>query len=158
VDEEYNNVRKVDIAGIITTIAGNGFPGYYGDYGNPLLAELDNPEGVAVDNAGVYISDNDYSVIRLITMHPLNTINTSGIQQGITVFPNPSTGVFSLLISSTINEQALITITNVFGEKIKEFSTTTNLTTREQLCVPAGIYFLSATTGGKEYKEKIIIQ
>ncbi len=51
-------IRKVDTAGIITTIAGNGTPGYSGDNGPALSAQLGLVTDVAVDAAGnVYLAD-----------------------------------------------------------------------------------------------------
>ncbi len=58
-------VREVNIAGTISTIAGNGYPGYSGDGGAAVAAVLSNPTGVAVDAAGnVYIADNSNNVVR----------------------------------------------------------------------------------------------
>jgi sugar lactone lactonase YvrE len=51
-------VRKVDTNGIISTVAGHGFPGYSGDGGPATSANLDAPEGVAFDALGeLYIAD-----------------------------------------------------------------------------------------------------
>jgi trimeric autotransporter adhesin len=53
-----NRSRKVSVAGIITTVAGNGTPGYSGDGGPAKLAELNNPEHLAVDASGnLFIAD-----------------------------------------------------------------------------------------------------
>jgi hypothetical protein len=60
----YNNrVRKVDAAtGVITTVAGNGHPGFSGDGGKATDARLSGPIGLAVDNAGdLFITDYDGS-------------------------------------------------------------------------------------------------
>jgi sugar lactone lactonase YvrE len=49
----YNNrVRKVSTNGIITTVAGNGKPGYAGDGGSATAARLWYPYGVGVDALG----------------------------------------------------------------------------------------------------------
>src|SRR3989449_668583 len=65
-------IRKVDTAGIITTIAGNGKEGFSGDGGPATSAELSFPVGVAVDPAGnVYIADEGSNRIR--------KVNTAGI-------------------------------------------------------------------------------
>lgn len=57
--ENNTVVRKVDAAtGLITTVAGNGTPGFSGDGGTAILAELNYPLGVAVDVAGnLFIAD-----------------------------------------------------------------------------------------------------
>ena len=62
-----NMINKVNTAGIITTIAGNGTTGFSGDGGPATAAELSYPTGVAVDNAGnVYVADNSNNRIRKI--------------------------------------------------------------------------------------------
>ncbi len=60
-------IRKVNTAGIITTIAGGGGPGYSGDGGPATDARLDMPGGVAVDGRGnIYIDDLRNNRIRRI--------------------------------------------------------------------------------------------
>jgi hypothetical protein len=54
-------------AGDIYTIAGNGTPGLSGDTGSGASAELDGPQGVAVDGTGnVLIADSDNNRVRLV--------------------------------------------------------------------------------------------
>ena len=57
-DVENRRVRKVDINGIITTVAGNGTFGYSGDGGIAINAEINSPHGLVTDAFGnLYISD-----------------------------------------------------------------------------------------------------
>ena len=57
-DEAIARVRKVDVHGVITTYAGNGVPGYGGDSGPAVSAQLGEPVSVAADSAGgLYIAD-----------------------------------------------------------------------------------------------------
>ncbi|HUP02673.1 MAG TPA: BACON domain-containing carbohydrate-binding protein [Bryobacteraceae bacterium] len=57
-DTMNQRVRKVNAAGIISTIAGSGTQGYAGDGGPAANAQLNNPYGVAVDGSGnLYIAD-----------------------------------------------------------------------------------------------------
>ncbi len=66
-DEGSNRIRKVNTAGIISTIAGNGKEGFNGDGGPATSASLNDPRGVAVDAAGnVYISDRGNNRIRKV--------------------------------------------------------------------------------------------
>jgi len=54
-------------AGDIYTVAGNGMPGFAGDGGPALQAELSSPEGVAVDRAGdLVIGDSGNGRVRLV--------------------------------------------------------------------------------------------
>jgi len=69
-----HTVRKVDQAGYITTIAGTGTQGFSGDGGPATAAQLDSPQGLALDTAsrGLYIADTHNHRIRRIDL-------TSGI-------------------------------------------------------------------------------
>ena len=60
-------IRRVDRSGTITTVAGTGTSGFNGDGGPAVRAQLDNPEGVAVDGAGnLYIADRTNNRIRRV--------------------------------------------------------------------------------------------
>lgn len=67
---DYGNhrVRKVNPAGVITTIAGTGKQGFSGDGGPASAAQLDYPNGVGVDGRGnVYIADTGNSRVRRVS-------------------------------------------------------------------------------------------
>ena len=73
-DRANNLIRKITPAGIISTIAGTGLPGYSGDGGLATSAMLSGPTGVAVDSAGnVYICDRDNGFLRRVTAGGLIT-------------------------------------------------------------------------------------
>ncbi|MEZ5672096.1 MAG: NHL repeat-containing protein [Thiotrichaceae bacterium] len=60
-------IRKVDTAGIITTIAGTGQAGFSGDGGQATKAQLNHPKRVTVSSTGIiYIVDKDNHRIRQI--------------------------------------------------------------------------------------------
>ena len=64
-------IRRVDGAGIMTTIAGTGFHVFSGDGGSGVEADLDHPRGIAVDNAGsVYFADFGNHLIRVLRQAP----------------------------------------------------------------------------------------
>jgi sugar lactone lactonase YvrE len=66
-DTLNHRVRTIDPAGTITTVAGTGTAGYGGDGGPAIQAELNAPQGVAVDSAeNLYISDSVNNVIRRV--------------------------------------------------------------------------------------------
>jgi sugar lactone lactonase YvrE len=63
-----SKVLKVEaVTGAVTTVAGNGVYGYSGDGGPATLAQLANPQGVAVDSSGnIYIADTENGRIRKV--------------------------------------------------------------------------------------------
>jgi len=67
-DAGNQRVRRVTAAGNISSIAGNGTPGYTGDNGPGAAAQLSSPAGLAVDSAAsVYVADSGNNRIRRIT-------------------------------------------------------------------------------------------
>jgi uncharacterized repeat protein (TIGR01451 family) len=67
-DTDSHRIRKVTLAGIISTVAGNGTHGFGGDGGPAVSALLDSPGGVALDSAGnLYIADTNNARIRQVT-------------------------------------------------------------------------------------------
>ena len=83
--DTYNDrIRKATAStGIITTVAGNGTPGYSGDGGAATSTELFDPEGVAVDKSGnIYIADTYNDRIRKVTASTgiITTVAGNGTQ------------------------------------------------------------------------------
>src|SRR5579883_2834599 len=61
----------------ITTVAGTGTAGFSGDGGNPAVAALNSPTGVALDGAGnLYIADYGNQRVRKVTFGSNPTIST----------------------------------------------------------------------------------
>ena len=79
-DEGDQRVRRIDTAGIITTIAGTGSPGFGGDGGPATSALLHGPSAVAVDAVGnIYIADTGNIRIRRIdTSGTITTVVGTG--------------------------------------------------------------------------------
>jgi len=76
-----NVIRKVNTAGIISTVAGNNSAGlgYSGDGGQATLAQLSRPGYIAVDmNGNVYVSDNNNCIRKINTNGIINTIVGGG--------------------------------------------------------------------------------
>ncbi len=66
-DGNNNRIRKVNSAGVISTVAGNGAADYGGDGGQATAAQLDSPHGVAADGAGnLYVADFNNNRIRKV--------------------------------------------------------------------------------------------
>ncbi|MEA2974330.1 MAG: trimeric autotransporter adhesin [Actinomycetota bacterium] len=75
-----HRVRKVNPAGIITTVAGTGGAGFSGDGGPATAAQINRPYGVAVDAQGnLYVSDSfNYRVRKVDTAGTITTFAGTG--------------------------------------------------------------------------------
>ncbi len=78
--EPLGYIRKVNSAGIISTIAGNGTLGFSGDGGSATDAQFHQPEGIAVDDSGkVYIADlGNFRIRRVDATGNITTIAGTG--------------------------------------------------------------------------------
>ncbi|MGB0036735.1 MAG: hypothetical protein WBP79_14790, partial [Candidatus Acidiferrales bacterium] len=76
-------VYKVDAAGTMTPYAGSGILGFSGDGGAATSAELNSPNGLAVDGGGnLFIADSQNNRIRRVdfSTHVITTVAGSGNQ------------------------------------------------------------------------------
>ena len=70
-DTFNNRIRKVDSSGNISTVAGTGTSGFSGDGGAAGAAQLNQPQGVALDGSGnLYFADSNNNRIRKIATVP----------------------------------------------------------------------------------------
>jgi sugar lactone lactonase YvrE len=77
-DTNNHRVRKVT-GTTITTIAGTGVAGFFGDAGPATSAQLSFPTAVAVDSSGnVYIADTGNNRVRKITGTTISTVAGNG--------------------------------------------------------------------------------
>ncbi|CAB5154507.1 odd Oz/ten-m homolog 4 [Olavius algarvensis associated proteobacterium Delta 3] len=66
-DQQNHRIRKIDRNGIITTVAGNGSPGYSGDGGPARQARMQWPNGISLDSKGnIFFIDYFHNVIRKV--------------------------------------------------------------------------------------------
>jgi sugar lactone lactonase YvrE len=85
VADAYNfRIRKVASGGVISTVAGNGAPGFGGDGGQATSAQLSWPSGLMEDTAGnLFIADYFNGRVREVTSGgTINTVAGIGTQQG----------------------------------------------------------------------------
>jgi Leucine-rich repeat (LRR) protein len=81
-DTKNQRIRKIDILGTITTVAGNGEAGYSGDGEPATTARLYMPTGLAVDSTGnLFIADQNNHRIRKVDSEGLiRTLTGTGIR------------------------------------------------------------------------------
>jgi sugar lactone lactonase YvrE len=79
-DTSNHRIRKVDRKGVITTVAGTGVPGYSGNGGPAVNAQLKKPYGIFLDKEdNLLITDSENHVIRKVGQDGIiHTIAGSG--------------------------------------------------------------------------------
>jgi hypothetical protein len=130
---ETNNsrVRKVNPGGTITTFAGTGDAGFSGDGGPATSAQLNSPEGLAVDGRGnVYIADSIDSRVRKV--NPSGTITTFA-GTGDWGFSGDGGSATSAMLSGptdvTVDRQGNVYIADFINYRVRKVSAGGTITT-----------------------------
>ena len=108
-DTGNHKVREIDTQGTISTVAGNGTPGFSGDGGAPTAAQLANPRGVATNNGVVWTADSANNRVRAIsnvTTTPTPTTNQRPSQNAPIGITPPKIGVS--IVAGTVAGTVLI--------------------------------------------------
>lgn len=149
-DQANNRIRKINKAGIISTIAGNGNSGYIGDGGPATAGELGMLSCLTIDRDGnIYISDNQ--CIRMVnTSGIINTVagnNTGGYSgdggsatSGVLFYPN---GI-------AIDNKNNIYIADQVNNRIRKIGLTPSppITGPDKVCVNDKITLSNTSKGG----------
>lgn len=115
-DTKNHRIRRVDTAGIITTVAGNGIQASSGDGGSATNASLGYPTGLALDSLGnLFIADYGNGRIRKVDTSGTITTVASGVSAvGLAL---DSAGNLFFAAGSTVGKiDTLGTITTVAGD------------------------------------------
>ncbi len=110
-DTGNNRLRRVDLQGVITTVAGVNSYGSLGDGGPATLAQLAHPADIEIDGAGnVFIADRDNNKIRrvdptgIITLYAgTETDRFEGPADGAMAVESPFYGVSELAVDRVGN-------------------------------------------------------
>jgi hypothetical protein len=162
VDASNSRVRKIDTAGIITTVVGNGTycTGGCGDGGPATAAGFDFPYGIAIGATGsMYISDRDAGTVRKVKKVGVGITSAAPMEEGVLrIFPDPNYGSFVISVSSAENVPVQVHVTDMAGRRVKEVTGTTNKEMELQLNVPGGMYFVHAVTGEGRWSGKVVVR
>ncbi|MVM31458.1 hypothetical protein GO755_15540 [Spirosoma sp. HMF4905] len=157
-DRNTHTIRKVATDGTITTVAGNGTPGFTGDNGLAITATLNTPYAVAVDATGnLFIADQANHRIRKVALDGTITTVAGNATQGFSGDTGPATsaslntpsgiavdGAGNLFIADALNHRIRKvaidgTITTVAGKGTQAFSGDNGPATDAELASPAGV-------------------
>ncbi len=121
---EYGgHIRKVTPDGLIQSIAGTGDPGYSGDGGPAIKAQLNQPHGLAVDSAGnLYVADTGNNVIRKISPDGM-IVTVAGTGQGGFSGDGKATGVqLNYPFRIALNQAGELFIADSFNARVRKLS------------------------------------
>jgi uncharacterized protein (TIGR03437 family) len=121
-DAKNNRIREVAANGVITTVAGNGVPGYMGDGGSATAAALRAPTGIAVDQTGnLYIADFGNSVVRRVTSGGLiTTIAGNGTLTPSSGDGGPATAAALNPWNIKVDKTGSVYVTDWFNDRVRQ--------------------------------------
>ena len=156
-DDGNNRVRMINQEGNITTIAGTGMLGSSGDWGHPLLANIQSARSLVLNNDGdIFVISGGR--VRMITNKPLNSNTLSKSQQQINIFPNPSLGLVNINVITPLEEQISLVITNAEGKQMFRCTHFSNQSIPVYTPWPTGIYIATVTIGQQQWVQKFLVQ
>lgn len=126
-DTFNHRVRKVTTDGRITTIAGNGTPGYSGDNGPAVSARIDRPLGIAVDKQGnVYFTQpgNGENAVRKIGTDGRITLFAGALRAGPIAENVPALeATFNTILPVAVEESGSVLVGDVLNHAIRRIGT-----------------------------------
>ena len=145
-DEVNNRIFKIDTAGVLSVVAGNGLLGNTGNGGPATAAAIDASAGIALTQCfDLYITNYNIGYIRKVidtTCQSLTgSLSTSSIPNGsmISVYPNPSTTSIAISASERITS---VTISNLLGQTMYSHEYNSTQVQVDVADLPAGVYFV----------------
>ncbi len=177
-DAPNNRIRKVSAAPSMTVTGGSSSiciaatatlsdatPGGTWSSSTTTVATIGTSSGIVTGVAAgtatiTYKTATDaaYKTVTVVSCTSHAGINnTYASENELSVFPNPTNGSFSIVVNNDINSDAIVTITNVVGVRIKTMTIETNKPAETKLDAPQGIYFLNVSSGGKQWAKKIVL-
>ena len=130
-DAFNNRIRKVNVTGVITTVAGNGDARFSGDHAAATNASLGAPFGVAVDAVGnLYIADTSNHRIRKVDTSGMITTVAGNGTEGFSGDGGPARQArLNFPTGVTVDRAGKLFITDQSNNRIREVSTAGVITT-----------------------------
>jgi uncharacterized protein (TIGR03437 family) len=160
-DTGNHRVRMIAPDGTISTLAGNGTAGLTGDGGPPEMAQLNFPQGVAVDrNNNVYIADTANQVVRMVVRGATSTPGPAAAGDVIfTIAGNNTAGFsgdggravaasFNTPIDVAVDSQGIVYVADVANDRVRRLTPAASRFSAAGLVNGASFRVSPATPGG----------
>ncbi len=142
-----------------TMLAGNGLPGFDGDGGQALNAELNYPFAVALDGASnIFIGDLLNFRIREVNAY-VSTVPEISASGNFSVYPNPVSNILNIAFSATYNSaQSTLEIMDITGRAIinSPLSIVNSNASVDVSTLSAGMYFIKISNTASSEVVKFI--
>jgi DNA-binding beta-propeller fold protein YncE len=125
VDNARSCVRAIDAAGIITTLCGNGAPGYAGDGGPAAQAQLRHPYRVRyhAPTGSLYVCDTENHAVRRIDANGIITTVAGTGEQGFSGDGGPAAQArLTLPYDAVIGPDGALYIADTGNQRIRRVS------------------------------------
>ena len=125
-DTGNHRIRKIDTAGIVSTIAGNGTGGFSGDGGAATSARLNAPRVLALDtNDSLFVSDVNNNRVRKITKTGIISTFAGTGDWGFSGDGGPAIAAsFNLVEGLAFDSAGNLYIADTWNHRIRRVSTT----------------------------------
>ena len=161
---DYGNgsIRKItgsgitssgEVTGVITTVAGKGVTGFFGDGGPATNAKLFCSD-VCFDTYGNMIIA-DYENNRIRKVNNALAVNQFNKTNELALFPNPTKGKF---IVQTTSGNAEIFISTIAGEKVYRITSHSKETPVDISNQPPGVYMVYVQCDEGRFVSKVVVE
>jgi DNA-binding beta-propeller fold protein YncE len=155
VSDLYNHkIRKIDLAGNVTTIAGAGL-GFADGVGTAAL--FNTPCGISLNKTEniLYVADFGNNRIRQILLHTIPNVGLKelALLNNFTIYPNPATN--SLFLKGSVKVDNII-ITNILGTMVYEHNVNEDIQEIDLKSLTDGVYFVKISLNGVSRNMKFI--
>jgi len=107
-------------------------------------------------------ADTTSDTVFIRILFPVGVVTNANATFDVNIMPNPTSGVFKMIVSGSADKDLQVTISNVEGNTVytdltrslaKDYSRSMDLTT-----LPKGVYFVKVQTDGHMITKKLVIQ
>ncbi|MEI8006283.1 MAG: T9SS type A sorting domain-containing protein [Bacteroidota bacterium] len=107
-------------------------------------------------------ADTTSDTVFIRILFPVGVVTNANTAFDVNIMPNPTSGVFKMIVSGSAYKDLQVTISNVEGNTVytdltrsvaKDYSRSMDLTT-----LPKGVYFVKVQTDGHMITKKLVIQ